>query len=96
MDLDCNLSKLKTSIGSCNMHNKNHLEDASMHNSATESTTHISDAEYMMSEPVHIDYATILDDDSAKDEMLAAGTIFYRSNKNNATAKHLSKIWKIS
>ena len=44
MELDGKLSQLKISIGSCNMHNSQHLEDASTCTATTEASTYVSDA----------------------------------------------------
>ena len=57
---------------------------------------HVSNVEDATSESVDVDYATTLDNDSVRHETLVASTTYYRSNKNNATTKNLSKIWKIS
>ena len=93
MELDGKLSQLKMSIGSCNMHNSQYLEDASICTAATEASSYVSDTEDITSEKsVDNDYDTILDDDSVIDEILIAGTTYYKSKKNSTTADHLSKI----
>ena len=51
----------------------------------------------MMSEKsVDSDYDTMLDEDQVIDETLIAGTTYYKSKKNSATADHVSKMWKMS
>ena len=95
MGLDGKLSKLKMPTCSCNMRSIQYLEVVSTH-IATEARACVSDVEGMASESADVDYATMLDDDSAIDEIIAVGTSHYRINKSSATTKHLSKTWNVS
>ena len=92
MELEGKLSKIKMSICPCNIHNSHCLEDSSICTNATEASTCVSDNKDITSESVDITYATILYNDSIMDEIIVAGTTYYKSNKNISTAKHLSKI----
>ena len=49
MELDGKLYHLKMPIGSCKMHNSQHIECASMCTDETESSTYVSDTEYIIS-----------------------------------------------
>ena len=92
MDLDGKLSQLKTSIGSCKMHNSQYLEDTSIFTAIIEPRAYVYDAENISSESLDAIYSTILNDDSVTDGILVAGTTYYKSKKDSKTAKKLSKI----
>ena len=63
MDLDGKFSQFNISIGSCNTHDIQCLEDTSACTAMTESNAHVSDAEHITNKSVDDDYATMLDDD---------------------------------
>ena len=71
--LDGKLSQLKMTIGSCNVHCSQCLDDASMCTVTTEDSTYIYEYNDIESEnSVDFDYDTMLKDDSEIDEIMIA------------------------
>ena len=93
--LDGELSKLKMAIGACDVNESPYLDDASIGTEPTEASTDVSDIDATSEAEDEIDYASILDDDSVLNEFMVGGTT-YTKPSNGVSAKHLSKIWKIS
>ena len=65
------------------------MEDTSTCTSETKSITFVSDAEDTTSESEDDYHATMLDNDSFVDEIVATGTTHYESNKNSTAAKKI-------
>ena len=91
LELDGELSNIKISLDSYNVHRSQYLDEASISTQPTEASTIGSDTKDILYNNNNINYARIINNNLVLNEIIVRGTT-YKLIRNGVTSNKLSKI----